>query len=42
MVESEVTLRYNGDYALLDEEIIEIPKALVIGPPGSSGAGRYR
>ncbi len=30
VVESEFTLAYNGDYALLDEEMIEIPKALVI------------
>lgn len=30
VVESEVTLRFNGDYTLLDEEIIEVARAVVI------------
>jgi hypothetical protein len=30
VVESELTLRYNGDYTLLDQEIIEVPRAVVI------------
>ncbi|MBZ0134754.1 MAG: hypothetical protein K8I27_00105 [Planctomycetes bacterium] len=42
VVESEVSVLFNGDYTLLDEEIIEIPRAVVIynrplsqfAPPG--------
>lgn len=30
VVESEVTVRFNGDYALLDEDIVEVPKAIVV------------
>lgn len=30
IVESEFELRYNGDYTLLDEEIIEVPKAFIV------------
>jgi hypothetical protein len=43
VVESELTLRYNGDHALLDEEILDVPRAVVIynrplsqfSPPGT-------
>jgi hypothetical protein len=30
VVESELTLQFNGDYTLLDQEIIEVPKAVVV------------
>jgi hypothetical protein len=30
VVESELQFRYNGDYTLLDEEIIEIPRGVII------------
>lgn len=30
IVESVLTLRFNGDYSLLDEEIIEIPEAYIV------------
>ncbi|MCB9933128.1 MAG: hypothetical protein H6841_06890 [Planctomycetes bacterium] len=30
VVESELTIRYNGDYTLLDEEIIEIPRGVIV------------
>lgn len=30
VVESEFTIRYNGDYTLLDEEIIEIPRGVIV------------
>lgn len=30
VVESEVTLRYNGDYALLDEDMLEVPRAVIV------------
>jgi len=30
VVESELTIRYNGDYTLLDQEIIEVPRAVII------------
>ncbi|MCF6228005.1 MAG: hypothetical protein L3J82_04950 [Planctomycetes bacterium] len=42
VVSSELTIRYNGDYRLRDEEIIEIPRAMIVynrplsqfAPPG--------
>ncbi|MBE7490776.1 MAG: hypothetical protein HS108_03280 [Planctomycetes bacterium] len=30
IVESELEIRFNGDYTLLDEEIIEIPRAVIV------------
>lgn len=30
IVESELEIRFNGDYTLLDEEIVEIPRAVII------------
>ncbi|MBK9974573.1 MAG: hypothetical protein IPP14_07345 [Planctomycetes bacterium] len=30
IVESELEIRFNGDYTLLDEEILEIPKAVIV------------
>lgn len=30
VVESELTIEYNGDYTLLDEEIIEIPRGRIV------------
>jgi hypothetical protein len=43
VVESEFTLRFNGDYGLLDEDLIEVPAAFVVynqpfarfSPPGT-------
>ncbi|MHC4841254.1 MAG: hypothetical protein ACYTDT_09920 [Planctomycetota bacterium] len=42
VVSSELTIRYNGDYVLRDEEIIEVPRAMIVynrpfsqfAPPG--------
>ncbi|MBK8207023.1 MAG: hypothetical protein IPK87_09570 [Planctomycetes bacterium] len=30
VVESELSIQYNGDYSLLDQDIIEVPKAIVV------------
>jgi len=30
IVESELELRFNGDYTLLDEEILEVPRAIIV------------